>query len=352
MSNWAPINAKQTPTDGDSNDASSSELPIGQAVSTDALNSGYSTTMNTDGPSSPTPHPYYSRASLLPCPNAPNQRQPSYGDRDDKRANVPSRFPTWANPGYENRQSGPPASNTDNLASPSVPAVLTQDSMHQSLHGPGSRPADRENTRTHQNSAANRPRNGLPSINLSADRVSEAYEVNTRHLVRLLSPQADDLVHRLVNEHRTPMRRSNVSAVSIINEHAWKLILETAMEELKVPICRLSTIGRALKDVYTESERTDEAKRSNPIFCCIKDLSNRIEQTLHLFDDIPHFELALAGLRLKQHGLGSADPNRAHPQSREGPTYPGPSSTQLGPDLPPPGRGLQRVDCEAEEGKL
>lgn len=128
-------------------------------------------------------------------------------------------------------------------------------------------------------------------------------------------------------------------------------MLETAMEEIKVPICRLSTIGRALKDVYTESEITDEEKRSNATIGNIKNILDRIEQTLALFADMPHIELALAGLRLKRVGLGSADPSRTHAQGRESPAYPGPSSTQLRLDPPPPGRGLRRLDCEADEGK-
>lgn len=266
------------------------------------------------------------------------------------KAYVLSPFHTRANSSC--RPSGPPASNTNNLASP-VPAVLTQDPMRQSLHGLGPPPVYRKSTSTRQNSAVNRPRNTIPHMRLSADRVSDAIELNNRRLVRLLSPQADGLINRLLTEHKTgPSRRSNVSAVSMINEYTWKLILETAMEELKVPICRLSTIGKALKDVYTESEITDEAKRSDPILCCIKDLLNRIEQTLPLFADIPHIKLALAGLRLKQVGLGNADPNRTHAQSRQGPAYPGSSSTQFGPDPPPPpGRGLRRLECEADEGK-
>lgn len=357
MSNWVAINAKQTLTDGDNSDASSSELPTGQAVATDALSSGCSTAIDTSVSDSPTPpvsHPYYSRASPVPRPNTPTPWQvgppPSYGNIDDIKAYVLSPFHTRANSSC--RPSGPPTSNTNNLASP-VPAILTQDPMRQSLHGLGPRPVYRKSTSTRQNSAANRPRNTVPHMRLSADRVSDAIELNNRRLVRLLSPQADGLINRLLTEHKTgPSRRSNISAVSMINEYTWKLILETAMEELKVPICRLSTIGKALKDVYNESEITDEAKRSDPILCCIKDLLNRIEQTLPLFADIPHIRLALAGLRLKQVGLGNADPNHTHAQRRQGPAYPGSSSTQLGPDPPPPGRGLRRLECEANEGKL
>lgn len=363
MSNWVAINAKQTLIDGDNNDGSSSklptassELPTGQAVATDALSSGCSTAIDTsisDTPTPPVSHPYYSRASPVPRPNTPTPwlvgPPPSYGDIDDIKAYVLSPFHTRANSSC--RPSGPPASNTNNLASP-VPAVLTQDPIRQSLHGLGPRPVYRKSTSTRQNSAVNRPRNTIPHMRLSADRVSDAIELNNLRLVRLLSPQADGLINRLLTEHKTgPSRRSNVSAVSMINDYTWKLILETAMEELKVPICRLSTIGKALKDVYTESEITDEAKRSDPILCCIKDLLNRIEQTLPLFADIPHIKLALAGLRLKQVGLGNADPNRTHAQSRQGPAYPGSSSTQFGPDPPPPGRGLRRLECEADEGK-
>lgn len=197
----------------------------------------------------------------------------------------------------------------------------------------------------------------------SADRVSDAIDLNTRRLVRLVSPQADGLINRLLVEHDTAhVWRSNVSEVSTINECAWKLMLETAIEELKVPICRLSTIGRALKDLYTESEISDEAKRSEPLLLNIKDLLDRIEQTLPLFADIHHIELALAGLRLKRVGLGNADLNLAHDQTRQGPTYlglnrqvstyPSLSSTQFCPDTPPPGRGLQRLACEVDEGKL
>lgn len=67
MSDWAPINAKQTPIGGGSNDASSSELPPRQAVSTHALSSGCSTAMDTDGSGNPAilvPHPYFNRPSL------------------------------------------------------------------------------------------------------------------------------------------------------------------------------------------------------------------------------------------------------------------------------------------------
>lgn len=184
----------------------------------------------------------------------------------------------------------------------------------------------------------------------SADRVSKAIDLNTRRLVRLVSPQAGGLIDRLLIEHDTVWRR-NVSEVSAINEYAWKLMLETAVKELKVPICRLSTIGRALKDLYTESGISDEAKRSEPLLLNIKDLLDRIEQTLPLFADIDHIELALAGLRLKRVGLGNADPNPAQDQSRQSPAYPGLSSTQLGPDTPP-GRGLLRLPCETDEGKV
>lgn len=221
--------------------------------------------------------------------------------------------------------------------------------MRQPLHGPDLPPADTENTDRHQKSVAKRPKNKLPGINLSADPASDAYDLNTRHLVRLLSPQADGLINRLVAGHKTPLWRNGASTVSIINEHAWNLVMETATEELKGPVCRLSTIGRALHDMYTESEIDDKVKGSNATLCCIKDLLNRIEQTLLLFADIPHIELALAGLRLKQLGLGSADPNRAHHQNRQGSTYP---SAQICPDPPPPGMGLKRVECEADEGKL
>lgn len=357
MSNWVAINAKKTLIDGDNNDASSSELPTVQAVSRDALSSGCSTTIDTrvsDTLTPPVSHPYNSRASLVPRPNTPTPWQvgppPFYGDIDDIKAYVLGPFHTPANSSC--RPSGLRTSNTNNMASP-VPAVSAQDRMRQSLYGLGLRPVYRKSTSTRQNSAANRLRNTVPNMRLSADRVSDAIELNNRCLVRLLSPQADDLINRLLTEHKTgPSRRSNISAVSMINEYTWKLILETATEGLKVPVCRLSTIGKALKDVYNESEITDEAKRSDPILCCIKDLLNRIEQTLPLFADIPHIKLALASLRLKQVGLGNADPNHTHAQKRQGPAYPGSSSTQLDPDPPPPGRGLRRLECEADEGKL
>lgn len=236
------------------------------------------------------------------------------------------------------------------MASLSFPAALTQDPMRQSPHWACPQLAYRENIRK---SAAKTPRNTTPNLHPSADRVSKAIDLNTRRLVRLVSPQADGLIDRLLIEHdTTPARRRNVSELSAINEFAWKLMLETAVEELKVPICRLSTIGRALKDLYTESEISDEAKRSEPLLLNIKDLLDRIEQTLRLFADIDHIELALAGLRLKRAGLGNADPNPAQDQSRQGPAYPDLSFTQLGPDTPPPGRGLLRLPCEIDEGKL
>lgn len=169
-------------------------------------------------------------------------------------------------------------------------------------------------------------------------------DLNTRLLVRLVSPQADGLIDRLLIEHDTaPVRRRNVSEVSAINEYARKLMLETALKELKVPICRLSTIGKALKDFYNESEISDEAKRSEPLLRNIKDLLDRIEQTLPLFADINHIELALASLRLKRVGLGNADPNPAQDQSRQSPA---------GPDIPPPGKGLLRLPCETDEGEV
>lgn len=78
MSNWAPINSKLTAIDGDNHDCSSSELPTGQAVPTDALSSGYSNAMDTQSSASPTPpvsHPYYGVASPIPRPSAPTPWQ-------------------------------------------------------------------------------------------------------------------------------------------------------------------------------------------------------------------------------------------------------------------------------------
>lgn len=356
MSNWAPINAKPEPIHRDNSDASSSERPTGQSVATDASSYRSSSAMDTDDSRIPTPpvsHSDYNRTLPIIRPVEPIPWQPGpphpYRGRDHIKANVLNPFHTRTNSSC--RQSGPPVSNrADNLASPSsVSAIFTQDPMGQWLQGPGPRPAYRENARTCQNSEAYRPRN---SRCLKAGSELEAYELNTRHLVRLISPQADGLVHRLLTEHKPYVRQShNGSAASAINESAWKLILETAMEELKVPICRLSTIGRALKDVYTESEFSEEEKHSDHTLCCIKDLLYRIEQTLPLFADIHQIELALAGLRLKRVGLGSADPNRTYDRSRQSLAYPDTSLTRLGPDPPPPGRGLRRVDCEADEGK-
>lgn len=219
------------------------------------------------------------------------------------RSLSPSPCHTQANLRY--RRSGPSVSNTRSLASLSVPAALTQEPMRQSPHGACPQLAYRQNI---QKSAAKTSRNTIPNLRPSADRVSKVIDLNTRLLVRLVSPQADGLIDRLLIEHDTaPVRRRNVSEVSAINEYAWKLMLETALKELKVPICRLSTIGRALKDFYNESEISDEAKRSDPLLRNIKDLLDRIEQTLPLFADINHIELALAGLRLKRLGLGNAD---------------------------------------------
>lgn len=193
-------------------------------------------------------------------------------------------------------------------------------------------------------SAEKTPRNTIPNLCPAADRVSKAIDLNTRLLVRLVSPQADSLIDRLLIEPDTEtVRRRNVSEISAINEYAWELVLETAVKELKVPICRLSTIARALKDLYNESEISDEAKRSEPLLRHIKDLLDRIEQSLPLFADIDHIELALAGLRLKRVGLGNTDPNPAQDQSRESPA---------GPDTPPPEKRLQRLPCETDEGKL
>lgn len=185
--------------------------------------------------------------------------------------------------------------------------------MRQSPHWASPQLAYRENIPTDRKSTAKVPRITIPNINLPADQLSDAIDLNTRRLVRLISPRADGLINRLLIEHKiAPVRRSNVSEVSAINEHAWRLILETAVEELKAPICHLSTIGKVLKDLYTESEISDEAKRSKPLLLNIKDLLDRIEQTLPLFADIHQIELALAGLRLKQVGLGNADRNPAH----------------------------------------
>lgn len=92
-------------------------------------------------------------------------------------------------------------------------------------------------------------------------------------------------------------------------------------------------------------------KRSEPLPLNIKELLDRIEQTLPLFADIHQIELALAGLRLKRVGLGYADTNPVQDQSRQGLAYPGLRSTQLGLDSPPPGRGLLRLPCELDEGK-
>lgn len=87
-------------------------------------------------------------------------------------------------------------------------------------------------------------------------------------------------------------------------------------------------------------------------------LTNRLliehdtEQTLPLFADMHHIELALAGLKLKRVGLGNADPNSTHDQSSQGLVYPGLSSTSLRPDTSPPDKGLKRLLCEVDEGKL
>lgn len=235
------------------------------------------------------------------------------------------------------------------MASLPLPAALTQDPIRQSSHVACPQLAYRDNV---QKSAAKTPRNTSPNLRPAADRVSKAMNLNTRNLVRLVSPQADGLIDRLLIErNRALVRRRNGSEVSAINEYAWKLMLETAVKELKVPICRLSTIGRALKDFYTKSEISDEAKRSNRSLLNTKDLLDRIEQTLLLFADLDHIELALASLRLKRVGLVNADPNPAQDQSRQTPAHPGLSCTQCGPDTTPPGRGLLRLPCEIDEGK-
>lgn len=280
----------------------------------------------------------------------------------------PEPFRTQANSRY--RQSGPSVSNTHDFASVSVPAALTRDPTRKSPHWACTQLAQRENL---QKSAAKVPRNTTPKLRPSADRVSKAIDLNTRSLVRLVSPQAGGLIDRLLIEHdRALARRRNGSEVPAINEYASKLMLETAFKELKVPICRLSTIGRALKDFYTQSGISDEAKRSEPLLLNIKDLLDRIEQTLLLFADIDQIELALAGLRLKRVGLGNtdpkgnadpkgncdpkgnaepkgnADPNPAQGQSRQSHAYIGRSFTQLGPDTPPPGRGLLHLPDEID----
>lgn len=146
-------------------------------------------------------------------------------------------------------------------------ASLTQDPMRQSPHWASPQLAYRENIPTRRKSTAKPPRNTVSNTRLSADRVSDAIDLNARLLFRLVSPRADGLINRLLIEHDTaPLRRSNVSKVSTNNEYAWKLMLETAMEELKVPICRLSTIGRAFKDLYTESELVTKQSVQNLYF--------------------------------------------------------------------------------------
>lgn len=133
--------------------------------------------------------------------------------------------------------------------------------MHQSPHWASQQLVCRENIPIRRKSAAKTPRNSIPNMRLSADQLSDAINLNTRCLVRLVSPRADSLINRLLIEHDIePVWRSNVSEVSTIDECTWKLMLETAVEELKLPICCLPTIGRALKDLYTESEISDETK--------------------------------------------------------------------------------------------
>lgn len=86
MSNWVAINAKKTSIAGE---ASSPEVPTGQAVPTGALSSRDSTAMNADSfgrPSSPVSHPYFSNASPIPRPGGPVPWQfgppPPYGTED------------------------------------------------------------------------------------------------------------------------------------------------------------------------------------------------------------------------------------------------------------------------------